>query len=464
MTDRLFEDAVAVVKGAGELASGVTYRLRHAGFRVVMTELEQPLCVCRAASFAEAIPNGRKKLEGVEAEYVASADAALAVLEQGRVAILIDEQALAIETLKPTVVIDAIMAKRNTGTAISDAPIVIALGPGFVAGQEVHAVIETKRGHRMGRVLLAGSAEPNTGVPEIIDGHTINRLLLAPADGTLQSQRQIGDRVRAGEVVATVAGKPVVAGISGVVRGLLPDGYAVTSGAKVGDLDPSAEPEFCYMLSDRALAIGSGTLAAILELWPQLTVAEDSALKRRRGRRPSTSPEGELLSVAEFALLGLLHERPAHGYDLSKLFAPNTDLGSVFRLGLSQLYASLTKLETHGLVQSEASEPIRGKSRHVFHVTESGERQFLEWVKRPVSNSRYIRVDFLTKLFFARRLGQDIAGALVADQLALLELELAPASGADSNPYRQEVLDVSTGFAHAALAWLRRLPEAQVPV
>jgi xanthine dehydrogenase accessory factor len=455
--EHVFEGVVALVKGAGELASGVSYRLHHAGFQVVMTELEQPLCVCRAASFAEAIPAGRKELEGVEAEYAGSAEAARGIIARGRVAILVDEHARAIEALRPTVAVDAIMAKRNTGTAISDAPVVIALGPGFAAGQDVHAVIETKRGHRMGRVLLSGSAEPNTGVPELIDGHSINRLLLAPDSGTLRCQRPIGDRVRAGEVVATVNDKPVVAGISGVLRGLLPEGYAVASGAKVGDLDPSAEPEFCYTLSDRALAIGSATLAAIIELWPRAAEA-DGRLARRRGRRPLTAPENELLSVAEFALLGLLHQRPAHGYDLFRLLGGNTDLGSVFRLGLSQLYASLTKLETHGLVRGEVAEAAR--ARRVFHLTESGERQFLEWTQRPVPSSRYIRVDFLAKLYFARRLDISAARALVASQLEVLEMELAPVSEVEPSPYRQEVQGVAAGFAGAALTWLRRLPEA----
>jgi len=427
-----------------------------------MTELEQPLCVCRAASFAEAVPNGRKELEGVEAEYVASAEAALAVIELGRVAILVDEQALAVETLKPTVVVDAIMAKRNTGTTISDAPLVIALGPGFIAGQDVHAAIETKRGHRMGRVLLSGSAEPNTGVPELIDGHTITRLLLAPDSGTLRGQRHIGDRVRAGEVVATVGTKPVVAGISGVLRGLLPDGYAVAAGAKVGDLDPSAEPEFCCTLSDRALAIGSAALAAILELWPRTAGAANGAFTRGRGRRPSTAPERELLSVAEFALLGLLHRQPAHGYDLSRKLAPDTDLGSVFQLGLSQLYASLAKLETHGLIGAQAAEPARAGGRRIFHLTESGERQFLDWVRRPVPNSRYIRVDFLAKLFFARGLGPAFAADLIADQLERLGRELEPAATSAGNAYRQEVVAVGSGFADAAVTWLKGLPEAQL--
>ncbi|MBV8085922.1 MAG: EF2563 family selenium-dependent molybdenum hydroxylase system protein [Chloroflexi bacterium] len=456
----MFEDSIAVVKGAGELASGVAFRLRHAGFRVVMTELEQPLCVCRAASFAEAIPRGRKALEGVEAEYVASVEAALAVLDQGRAAILVDEQARAVEALKPAVVVDAIMAKRNTGTSRSDAPLVIGLGPGFVAGQDVHAVIETKRGHTMGRVLLNGSAAPNTGVPELIDGHTINRLLLAPASGTLSAERAIGDRVQAGDLVARVGGLPVVAGISGVVRGLLPDGYAVDQGMKVGDLDPSAEPEFCYTLSDRALAIGSGALAAVLELWPRTVAGSGDAPGRRRGRRPPQSPDDDLLSVGEYTLLGLLRERPAHGYDLSKVLQPETDLGAVVRLGLSQLYASLAKLETHGFVRGEAASSLRARGRRVFHVSDAGERRFLDWVTRPVQGARHIRVDFLTKLYFARRLDGDAAVDLVATQIDVLKGEVRASSAAPPSEYRQEVLAVTADLATAALAWLERLPEA----
>jgi len=254
-----------------------------------------------------------------------------------------------------------------------------------------------------------------------------------------------------------------VAGISGVLRGLLPDGYVVASGAKVGDLDPSAEPAFCYMLSDRALAIGSGVLAAVLELWPRLGAAEDSRLKRRRGRRPSSTPEDQLLSVAEFALLGLLRERPAHGYDLSRLVAPDTDLGIVFRLGRSQLYASLVKLESHSLVKGETAESASARGRRVFHVTDRGDREFLDWAMRPVPSSRYIRIDFLTKLYFARRLGQEVAARLVSDQLWSLEGELGQGLGSGANSYRDEVLSVGAGFTDAALTWLRALPEAQVP-
>ncbi|MBV9120855.1 MAG: EF2563 family selenium-dependent molybdenum hydroxylase system protein, partial [Chloroflexi bacterium] len=422
--ERIFDGNVALVKGAGELASGVSYRLHHAGFKVVMTELEQPLCVCRAASFAEAVPNGRKELEGVEAAYVGGVEEALQVINQGHVAILVDEPGGAANSIRPTVLVDAIMAKRNTGTRKSDAPIVLALGPGFRAGEDAHAVIETKRGHRLGRVLLTGSAEPNTGVPELIDGHTVNRLLLSPAAGTLACRSHIGDRVRAGEVVAVVGGTPVVAGISGIVRGLLPEGYAVDAGAKVGDLDPSAEPEFCYSLSDRALSIGSAALAAIIELWPR-AIGDNGGPARRRGRRSPALPAGELLSVPEFALLGLLAQRPAHGYDLSRLLAPGTELGSVFRLGLSQLYASLTKLETHGLITDAAPEAVTSaRGKRVYQLTDSGRRQFEDWLRRPVPGSRYIRPDFLVKLYFARRTGARVATALVDQQRDVLRDEL----------------------------------------
>jgi xanthine dehydrogenase accessory factor len=164
------------------------------------------------------------------------------------------------------VVVDAIMAKRNTGTTISDAPIVIGLGPGFTADADVHAVIETNRGHHLGRVILSGSAEPHTGVPGPTAGFTAERVLRAPCRGTFTGKRRIGDAVEAGEAVASVAGEPVVAKISGVVRGLLADGLFVKDGMKVGDVDPRGVQGHCFTISDKARAIGGGVLEAILYL------------------------------------------------------------------------------------------------------------------------------------------------------------------------------------------------------
>jgi xanthine dehydrogenase accessory factor len=204
------------------------------------------------------------EVEGLVARLVTSDQETLVALDMGQVPVVIDPLAKVIPRLRPTVVVDAIMAKRNTGTSIADAPIVIGLGPGFTAGLDVHTVIETNRGHHLGRVILAGRAEPHTGVPGPTAGFTVERVLRAPCEGTFTGRRRIGDAVEAGEVVASVAAQPVVANISGVVRGLLADGLFVKAGAKVGDVDPRGVPEHCFTISNKARAIGGGVLEAIL--------------------------------------------------------------------------------------------------------------------------------------------------------------------------------------------------------
>jgi xanthine dehydrogenase accessory factor len=455
--DRPFRDFVAVIKGAGELASGAAFRLQRAGFQVVMTELEKPTCISHGACFAAAMLDGRKELDGVAAVRTTSAIDALAVAREGSVAVVPDAAGRLMPELGPAVLIDGVMAKRNLGTHREQAPIVIGLGPGFVAGEDVHAVVETKRGHRLGRVITRGTAELNTGVPELIEGQSISRMLTAPASGPLKARCRIGDRVRAGEPVAIVAERPVVAGISGVVRGLLPDGYWVEAGATVGEIDPAAEREYCYTLSDRALAVGSGALAAILELWPSLSPSGELPV-RSRGRRPRTAPGEDILGAAEFALLGLLAERPAHGYELSKTFSGDGALQPVCRLGLSQLYADLSKLESLGLVSTKAN-PGR-PAKKVFAITEAGRRHFEQWLTRPVASASYLRVDFMAKLYFAR--GRRADTALVHDQIAAIKREIAELSqGQARGDFRGDVARAYEDFARGGLVWLNRLRTAQ---
>ena len=187
-------------------------------------------------------------------------------MAEGQVPLIIDPRAEVLARLRPTVVVDAIMAKRNTGTTITDAPIVIGLGPGFTAGVDVHAVIETNRGHNLGRIILSGSAEPHTGVPGPTAGYTVQRVLRAPCEGAFTGKRHIGDPVEAGEVVASVAGEPIAAKLAGVIRGLLADGLFVKAGMKVGDVDPRGVREHCFTISDKARSIGGGVLEAILYL------------------------------------------------------------------------------------------------------------------------------------------------------------------------------------------------------
>jgi len=262
----MLEDILVVIKGGGDLATGVVYRLHRAGMPVVVTELAQPTVIRRAVAVASAVYEGQVEVEGLVARLVESDGGIRAALAEGQIPVIIDPRAEVLGRLGPTVVVDAIMAKRNTGTAITDARIVIALGPGFTAGVDVHAVIETNRGHHLGRVILAGSAEPHTGVPGPTAGFTVERVLRAPCEGALTGTRRIGDAVEAGEAVASVAGESVVANISGVLRGLLADGLPVKAGMKVGDVDPRGVREYCFTISDKARAIGGGVLEAVLYL------------------------------------------------------------------------------------------------------------------------------------------------------------------------------------------------------
>lgn len=255
-----------VIKGAGDLATGVAYRLFRSGFSVVMTELPQPMVVRRSVAFAQAVFDGVTTVEGVRGRLVASPEEGLNVARAGEIAVFVDPRATAVDHLHPAIVVDAIIAKRNTGTRIDDAPVVIGLGPGFRAGVDVHAVIETNRGHRLGRVIFDGEAEPDTGVPAPIDGHGAERVLRAPIDGTFISARSIGDPVAKDEIVGYVADQPVTSPFAGCLRGLLHSGLAVRRGLKIGDVDPRATREHCFTISDKALAIGGGVLEASLYL------------------------------------------------------------------------------------------------------------------------------------------------------------------------------------------------------
>jgi xanthine dehydrogenase accessory factor len=262
----LFEDILVLVKGAGDLATGVAYRLHRAGFPVVMTEIAEPTPVRRTVSFAEAVYEGETQVEGLRARLVAGPAAVRQAIAEGLIPVVVDPEARLVPELRPMVVVDAIIAKRNVGTSKLDAPIVIGLGPGFVAGEDVHAVVETNRGHYLGRVFLSGSAEPNTGVPGPVGGYTTERLLRAPVEGTFASVCSIGDQVEKGEVAARVDGEPVLAGVGGVLRGLVRDGLHVTKGMKIGDVDPRAARDHCFTISDKGLAIGGGVLEAVLFL------------------------------------------------------------------------------------------------------------------------------------------------------------------------------------------------------
>ncbi len=260
----MVDNLLVLIKGAGDMASGVAWRLYRAGFPVVMTELAQPLAVRRAVCFAEAVFAGETIVEGVIARRVPDVVAARAVLNQGIIPILVDAEARCREELAPTILVDGIMAKVNLGTRPDDAPLVIALGPGFTAGVDCHAVIETNRGHNLGRVIWQGSAQADTKTPGEIAGYSATRVLRAPADGHVIPHRAIGDRIAQGEIIAEVSGQAVIAPFAGVLRGLIHPAVPVTLGLKIGDLDPRARVEHCFTISEKSLAVGGGVLEAIL--------------------------------------------------------------------------------------------------------------------------------------------------------------------------------------------------------
>jgi len=258
------KNLTVLIRGAGDLASGVAYRLQQCHFRVCMTEVAQPLAVRRGVSFCEAVYEGKKEIEGVVARLVASPDEVSRAWQAGEIPVLVDPEARIKDILKPDVLIDAIIAKKNLGTEISDAPLVIGLGVGFQAGRDVHAVIETNRGHNLGRVILRGEAEPDTGIPGDIAGYGRERVLRASGTGRFTTDKDIGDYVAAGQAVASAAGAPVITALTGIIRGLLRDGVAVQAGMKVGDVDPRGISGHCDTISEKARAIGGGVLEAIL--------------------------------------------------------------------------------------------------------------------------------------------------------------------------------------------------------
>jgi xanthine dehydrogenase accessory factor len=266
MTSKMnIDKLVVLIRGAGDLASGVAHRLHQSHFKICMTEIPHPLAVRRGVAFSEAFYEGEKEVEGVRAKFISKHEEIESVWRKGDIPILADPDGKKTRSfLNPDVLVDAIMAKKNLGTEIHNAPWVIGLGPGFSAGKDVHIVIETNRGHHLGKMILSGSAEPDTGIPGEIGGYTVERLLRTMKKGIFHPQKSIGDRVGKGSVVAVVDDFPIIAKISGVVRGLLREGVEVKKGMKVGDIDPRSKKESCFTISDKARAIGGGVLEAIL--------------------------------------------------------------------------------------------------------------------------------------------------------------------------------------------------------
>ena len=255
---------LVVIRGAGDLASGVALRLWHSGYDVIMTDLDNPTSIRRTVCFSEAIRLGSTSVEDISASRADSAAEALSMLDKGILPVISDPEMKCLPYLHPDALVDAILAKRNTGTQLTDAPTVIALGPGFKAGFDCHWVIETMRGHTLGRVIGSGMALPNTGVPGEIGGHSADRVIRAPRAGLFSPVCSIGDSVEKGQTVAYVDGEPVVSLLKGVLRGILPEGTHVHEGMKSGDVDPRCAIQNCFSVSDKSLSIAGGVLEALL--------------------------------------------------------------------------------------------------------------------------------------------------------------------------------------------------------
>ncbi|KDR95733.1 xanthine dehydrogenase accessory factor [Peptoclostridium litorale DSM 5388] len=261
----MFKKTVAV-RGAGDIASGVIHRLHRCGFRVIVFEIEKPTVVRRRVSFAQAVFEGETEIESVRAVLAKSKEDVEKIWDIDEVAVVVDEHMSMLNELNVDVLVDATLAKHNMGITIGMVPITIGVGPGFFAGVDVDAVVETLRGHELGRVIYKGSARKNTGIPSDVCGYTYQRVLRAPCGGTVENILEIGDFVEAGDAVSVIEGGEIKAQISGVIRGLIMDGTDVEKGLKIGDIDPRGIYDYCFTISEKARAIGGGVLEAMLHL------------------------------------------------------------------------------------------------------------------------------------------------------------------------------------------------------
>ena len=264
------QDALILVRGGGDLATGTIHRLWSAGLRVLVLEAEHPAAIRRQVSLCEAVYEGEATVEGLRAVRIEALVQAEEVWNQNAVPVLVDPKGESIAQTRPDVLVDAILAKKNLGTTKDMAPLTIGLGPGFCAGEDVDVVIETKRGHNLGRIIRQGSAYPNTGIPGIIGGYGAERVIHAPEAGRMKNRSKIGDMVEAGQVLAVIEGEnettEVSATIDGLLRGLIRDDYPVTKGFKIADIDPRKEElANCFTISDKARCIAGSVLEVICE-------------------------------------------------------------------------------------------------------------------------------------------------------------------------------------------------------
>ncbi|SHH86379.1 selenium-dependent molybdenum cofactor biosynthesis protein YqeB [Clostridium grantii] len=264
----MFKNFTIVVRGGGDIATGIIHRLYRAGFKVIVLEVEKPSLIRRRVSFGQSIYDKEIEIEGIKSKHVETFSEAIECLEQGIIPVIIDEQGEIIKNNKIDVVVDAILAKKNLGTTMEMASVIIGVGPGFTVGKDVHAIIESNRGHNLGKVILEKnkSAESNTGIPGNIMGFTEERVVRAVGEGNIKIVKDIGALVKKRDVLATIEGKKVEAKIDGVVRGMINEGFYVFDGMKIGDIDPRGNKENCFEISDKARSVGGGVLEAVCYL------------------------------------------------------------------------------------------------------------------------------------------------------------------------------------------------------
>lgn len=259
------EKDIVIVRGGGDIASGAIQKLHRSGFRVLVLEIENPTAIRRNVAFSDAVYNGTSEVEGTKAVLIKNLEELEVAFNNNLIPIVVDPKGEYIEKLKPLAVVDGILAKKNLGTKKTMAPITVALGPGFEAGVDVDIVIETMRGHNLGRLIFEGFAIENTGVPGEIAGFSKERVIHSPAEGIIENIKTIGDIVKAGEVIAKVGEEPIYASIDGLLRGIIKNGFLVNKGLKIADIDPRLkEVENYTTISDKARNIGGGVLEAIL--------------------------------------------------------------------------------------------------------------------------------------------------------------------------------------------------------
>ena len=340
-----------LIRGAGDLATGIASRLYGAGHQILMTEIEVPLTVRRTVALSRAVYEGSARIEEMGGILAEDRESALAVMERGDIAVMTDPGMECRKWFQPDVVVDAILAKKNLGTEITDAPFVVGVGPGFTAGHDCNCVVETKRGHTLGNIIWRGSAIPNTGVPGNVGGYTIERLIRAGADGRIEPKVQIGDYVERGQIVALTGGVPVYAQMSGIVRGMLQEGVHVWKNLKIGDIDARTEVSHCYTISDKARAIGGGVLEAV------------TGFERMQGRFGIVIlAAGEGTRFGGNKLSALVRSRPLYEHTLERAQAFGS-FPAFIVTGSKEIAAAAEKM---GITPVWNHEPERGISRSLI--------------------------------------------------------------------------------------------------